>query len=133
MSQIVFNAVDQGEIAKAAAQLYLNIENKLPPVPWLSNSGQQDAFRSTVKLITDEANALRADDCAKYAIIFWALTILYANNAKFRVATKAAQRISELMKVYAVELTFLEWIGSETHPGVVVAASMPRWQNRNLF
>ena len=133
VNMITFNPTDQGEIAKAAVELYSDIESRLPPIPWLSNSGQQEAFHAIVKAVGDAADLLPADRQAKYAIIFWTLTVLYANNKKFRVATNAAKRVSGLMKIWAVELTFVEWIGSETHPGAVAAASMPRWESRKSY
>jgi hypothetical protein len=129
-NEIAFNPLDQTEIVKAAANLWKELEGTLPSIPWLSNSGQQEAFRATVEAITQAAERLPADTRAKYAIVFWTLTFVYANNTKFRVATNAARRVSGLMKVWAVELTFVNWIGSETPPAAVVAASMARWEDR---
>ena len=83
---ISYEGENQQKIAEAAINIVASIENSLPRVPWLSNSGQQDAFKEIHKLITDEAEKLNAESDAKNAIIFWSMTLLYANKKSFRLA-----------------------------------------------
>ena len=91
---IVFDPEDQGVLAEASASLSAQLERSLPKVPWLSNSGQQEAFRKMVDEVVDSAGSLDADADAKNAIVFWTLTLLYANNKSVRLAT-ASVKIGE--------------------------------------
>lgn len=117
--KIIFDATNQENVAIAAADLCITIENNMPSVPWLSNSKQQEAFRTIVKMITDGAEKLEADKDAKNAIIFWALTLLYANNKPFRLATASVKNWNAY-GISPVASTFISWVGNNTHPGQVV-------------
>lgn len=116
-----FQAEDQGEIAKAAGEIYYEIKDSLPRVSWFSNSATQDAFRDTVRLVTESASHLDADDNARKAVIFWTLTILYANKVSFRLATASIKNWGAY-GITPIASTFVSWIGEDTHPNLVIAA-----------
>ena len=126
-SRLKYNSNDQGEIAKAATELFSAIEHSLPGVPWLSNSGQQDAFQQTVRIISDSASRLDADDSARKAVIFWALTILYANKRSFRLATASVKNWGSY-GISPIASTFVSWVGDDTLPGQVIATYMDTWE-----
>lgn len=123
-----FQPDDQSEIAKAGGKLYYSIVNQLPRVPWTSNSGQQDAFRETVRLIIESATQLDADINARKAIVFWALTVLYANKRSFRLATASIKNWGSY-GIHPIASTFVSWIGEDSHPGLVVAANIDTWDD----
>lgn len=125
---LTFQPDDQSEIAKAAGKLFDSIKSQLPRVPWFSNSGQQDAFHETVRLIIDSASKLDADFSARKAIIFWVLTVLYANKRSFRLATASIKNWGSY-GIHPIASTFVSWIGDDSHPGQVVAAHMDTWEN----
>lgn len=121
-----FRPDDQTEIAKAAGELYYAIEDSLPRVPWLSNVGQQNAFREIFTLVTESAGKLDADDDARKAIVFWTLTILYANKRSFRLATASIKNWGS-HGIHSIAQTFVTWVGEDTHPGHVVATCIDTW------
>ena len=123
---LTFHPNDQSEIAVAAGELYYSIETKLPRVPWLSNSGQQNAFRETVDIIIESAKQLDADDSARKAVIFWALTILFANRKSFRLATASIKNWGAY-GIHPIASTFVAWIGDDSHPGQIVAYNIDAW------
>ena len=124
--KMIFDAENQENVAKAAAELSTTLENSLPRVPWLSNSGQQDAFLKIVRMVIDASDKLNADQDVKNAIVFWTLTLLYANKKSFRLATASAKNWG-VAGTSAVVSSWVGWIGENTHPGQVVAASYSRW------
>lgn len=126
---ITYEGENQQRIGEAAADLVSSIENNLPKVPWLSNSGQQDAFREIVNIITEKANAIDADSDAKNAIAFWAMTLLYANKKSFRLATASVKNFGYAPT--SIANTFVSWIGDNTHPGVVVMNNIESWKNQS--
>lgn len=129
MSQkIVFNPVDQSQIATTAAKLFTRIEHSIPSVPWLSNRGQQSAYEDTVKVIADEINKLDADIESKKAIEFWALNLTYANNRKFRVAVAAFKSLC--MRGISPALSFPLTVSSNINPRDIVAEEMPNWMSK---
>lgn len=117
--RLTFNLDTLGLMASTAAEIVFKIESGLPRVPWLSNSGQQEAFRKIVSTISDAVEKLDADEDAKYAIIFWALTVLYANKTSFRLAVASVKNWGGVAVSPAVSL-FLHWIGSNSHPNEVL-------------
>ncbi len=128
--RLKFNANDQGEIATTAVELFCEVENSLPRIPWFSDSGQQEAFRKIVQLITDKADGLDADNESKKAVIFWALAILYDSIRSFRRATASVKNRS-VPGTSPVASSFVSWVGSNTHPAEIVAASLDAWRKNN--
>ena len=124
--KLKFEPSDQSEIATAAGKLFYTIEQSLPRVPWLSNSGQQDAFRETVRIVKKSAESLDADDDARKAVMFWALTILYANKRSFRLATASMKNWGGY-GIHPIAQTFVSWVGKDIHPGQVVATCIDTW------
>ena len=125
--QVKFNPEDQGNVVETAAKIYSKFENSLPQVPWLSHPGQQAAFKKSVKIAIEHIDEINADIDAKNAILFWLLTLTYANNKKFRIATTSIKRVGEYVNS-SVARTWIEWIGEETHPGIIVARSVSYWR-----
>ena len=124
---VVFDPEDQGVIAEASARLSAQLERSLPKVPWLSNTGQQEAFRKMVDKVVDSAGSLDADADARNAMVFWTLTLLYANNKSVRLATASVKNWGAVVGS-PVASTWLSWIGQNTHPGSVVASSYAQWK-----
>ena len=129
---IYFDPNNQGEVATAAAALVSGCEKVLPKVPWFSNSGQQDAFRKIADIVSTNVSSIDANAEAKDAIIFWALTLLYANQKRFRLATASVKNwgaygISPIVKCY------IEWAGTNVHPGQAVALELGRRQMQEMF
>ena len=124
---LVFNPTDQGVIAEASARLGSRIERSLPKVPWLSNSGQQEAFHKIVALVVESASEIDADMDAKNAIVFWTLTVLYANHKSVRLATASVKNWGAVVRS-PVAATWLSWIGENSHPGTMVASSCEQWR-----
>ena len=124
--KLTYEGPNQSKIAEAAARLVSKIENSLPRVPWLSNSGQQDAFREIVNIIATEASALDAEPDAINAIVFWSLTVLYANSRSFRLATASIKNFGYAPT--AVSRTFVGWIGDNSHPGEIVMKNIESWR-----
>lgn len=129
--KIIYEGENQQKIAESAANIVSTIENNLPRVPWLSNTGQQDAFREIVNIITDKANSLDADSDAKNAITFWAITLLYANKKSFRLATASVKNFG--FAPTAVASTFISWIGDNSHPGEIVMKNIESWRTTGNF
>jgi len=117
--RLTFNLDTLGLMASTAAEIVFKIESSLPRVPWLSNSGQKEAFRKIVGTISDAVEKLDADEDAKYAVTFWALTVLYANSKNFRLAVVSVKNWGGVAVSPAVSL-FLHWIGSNSHPNEVL-------------
>ena len=124
---LVFNPADQEAIAEASAGLGSRIERSLPKVPWLSNSGQQEAFHEIVALVIESTGEIDADLDAKNAIVFWTLTVLYANHKSVRLATASVKNWGTVVSS-PVAATWLSWIGENTHPGAMVASSYVEWR-----
>ena len=124
--RLQYDTKDQGAIASAAAGLSLEVEKEMPRVPWLSNSGQQEAFRKIVELSASKVAALDGDDAAKKAALFWVLTLLYANSKSFRLATARVKNWSAY-GIQPVAASFVAWVGEETHPGVAINKAMSGW------
>ncbi len=127
--QIKLNPEDQGNVAVTATEVFSKLENNLPRVPWLSHTGQQDAFKKTVDIAIEYIDNINADIDAKNAILFWFLSILYANNKKFRIATTSIKRVGEFVDS-SVARTWIDWIGEETHQGIIIARSISHWRQR---
>ena len=68
--KIIFKGEDQSLMVLEANKIVSSIENSLPRVPWFSNTGQQNAFKNILSIITNEVNNLNADPDSKNAIIF---------------------------------------------------------------
>ena len=124
---ITFAGPNQEAIAGAATNLVSSIERSLPRVPWLSNSGQQEAFRKIVALVDGEVDRLEADADAKNAILFWALTLLYASQRSFRLAIASVKNFGFASS--PVASTFVSWVGENTHPGEVVMQNIESWRS----
>ena len=122
---IKYEGSDQGKIAEAGARIALTRADSLPRVPLLSNSGQQNAFREILNIISEEANRVDAEQDAKNAIIFWAMTVLYANSKPFRLATASVKNFG--IAPSSVASSFISWVGTDTHPGVVVMQDIDKW------
>jgi hypothetical protein len=122
-SRLLFDPNDQSAIATAAAQVVSAIEPSLPRVPWLSNSGQQEAFRKIIDLVLKSIAQLNADDDAKEAATFWALSVLYADNRGFRLATASVKNWGGV-RSSPIITAFVQWVGSNVHPGQAVAAEI---------
>ncbi len=122
-SRMAFDPNNQSEIATAAAQLMTTIESSLPKVPWLSNSGQKEAFRKIVDLIAKSTTLLNADEDSKEAVTFWTLSLLYANSRGFRLATASVKNWGGVGFPPIVS-AFVQWVGSNVHPGQAVAAEI---------
>ncbi len=125
--KIIFDATNQENITAAACDLCIVMKNTMPRVPWLSNSKQQDAFKKIVEMISSGAENLDADQDSKNAVIFWTLTLLYANKKSFQLATASVKNWNSY-GISPVALTFVSWVGDNTHPGHVVAASIDSWR-----
>jgi len=118
---LTFEATSQEPIIAAATALLDKITGSLPRVPWLSNSGQQEAFQKTVQLIANAAEMLDADDNAKYAVTFWTLTLLYADKKSFRLAVASVKNWGSAGLSPVVSF-FVNWVGSNMPPAEAVAA-----------
>ncbi|NOZ71270.1 MAG: hypothetical protein GXP38_05045 [Chloroflexi bacterium] len=129
---MMFDPHDQGNVAKAAAELMHRLEGSLPRVPWLSNSGQQKAFQQIVQMVIDGASALDANPEATNAVVFWTLTILYANKKPFRLATASVKNWGAAMPS-PIAASFVSWTGSNIHPGEAVLASMSNWEKSGEY
>lgn len=125
--KITYEGSNQQRIAEAAARIVSTIKNSLPRVPWLSNSGQQEAFRDILSIITDEANEVYAETDARNAIIFWVLTVLYANKKSFRLATASIKNFG--FAPTAVAKSFVSWVGTNSPPGEIVMNNIESWRN----
>lgn len=136
--RVLFDADNQRNVAMAAAEIvspFMNFRDKpaertvlesLPRVPWFSNADQQEAFRKIVEFFAKKVDALNADERAKKAILFWVLTVHYANNRSFRLATASAKRRNAFIPS-SVARSFVAWVGQEVHPSLIVAASIEEW------
>jgi hypothetical protein len=127
---IIFNAQNQENIAGVAAELSTTLEPSLPRVPWLSNSGQKEAFNKIVQLVVDATGKLSADEDAKNAVIFWTLTLLYANKKPVRLATASVKNWG-VIGVPAVASSWVSWIGGNSHPGQIVSSSYQSWRQKS--
>ena len=124
---LIFNPDHQEQIAKVAVELSAALEPVLPRVPWLSNSGQQDAFNKIVRMVSDSTDELNADKDSKNAVLFWTLTLLYANKKSFRLATASIKNWGAV-GLSPVISTWVSRIGENTHPGQIVAESVASWK-----
>ena len=120
-NRMTFDPNNQSEITSAAMDIVLNIESSLPKAArWFSNSADQEAFLETLDMITKNAAQLNVDDDSKEAITFWALTLLYAKNRRFRLFTASVKNWS-VSGLSPIALAFVNWVGSNVHPGQAVA------------
>lgn len=119
-NRIEFNPSNQEHIVGAAQQMISDLEHVLPKVPWFSNSGQQEAFRKIVQMVTEKAAQVDADDASKEAIVFWVLVLLYGNQKTFRLATASVKNWGTY-GITPIASTFLHWVGTNVPPGKVVA------------
>lgn len=132
---VIFNADDQSNLVDIATDIAGKIlwENggNMPKVPWLSQNGQVKAFNFVVEFIKKEIinnEYLSYDQNARSGVLFWTLTLIYANHRFFRVSTSAAK------KDFPITLevrSWLGWIGSELHPSIVVKRNAPKWKSKS--
>ncbi len=127
-NRMMFDPHDQGN-AKTAAKLMHRLESSLPRAPWLSNSGQQKAFQ---QMVIDGASTLDASPEATNAIVFWTLTIIYANKKPFRLATASVKNWGAAM-LSPIAASFVSWTGTNIHPGQAVLASMSNWEKSGEY
>ncbi|TAJ91800.1 MAG: hypothetical protein EPO31_13920 [Gammaproteobacteria bacterium] len=130
--KLFFDPNNQSVIATTAVQLAIDIEPSLPRVPWLSNSGQQEAFQKTIGLMTKSIEQMNADDDAKDAATFWALSYLYANNRGFRLSTASVKNWGGIY-LSPIVTAFVQWVGSNIHPGQVIAEEIMRRKMREVM
>lgn len=121
--KLIFDPNDQTALVDVAERLSSTIEASLPRVPWLSNSGQQEAFRKSVDLIAGAVGKLDADEDAKEAVIFWILTFLYANSRRFALATASIKNWGGV-SLSPIVRAFVEWVGSNVPPGHAIVATI---------
>jgi len=125
--RLIFKADNQEQIAELAVKLSTALEPVLPRVPWLSNSGQQEAFNKIVRMVYDSTDELNADKDSKNAVLFWTLTLLYANKKSVRLATASIKNWGTV-GLSPVVTTWVSRIGENTHPGRIVAESVASWK-----
>ena len=86
---LIFNPDHQEQIAKVAVELSAALEPVLPRVPWLSNSGQQDAFNKIVRMVSDSTDELNAGNFRDSSI----------SSITFKISSTLSSKLCPLLTI----------------------------------